>query len=146
MGPLRAGKRTARLTSAGLSAALIVSLVAPGIGLPMSSAAAAEATTLDVSPEHGTGSAGATVTLTARVHDGNGDLYAGSGTSTHVRFFFDPSSANDIDSPGNSPDLACDTGSSRRVFRELRPGRYRRRRRVRDPGRTDPPVRRRGRR
>ena len=73
---------------------------------------AASATTVDVSPEHGTGPTGGHVVLTARVYDADGNLYAGADTSTHVRFFFDASSPNDIDSPGNSSDLDCDTGDT----------------------------------
>jgi hypothetical protein len=110
--PLQVGHRTARIASVGLTAALLGALVAPGLGLPASRTVAASATTVDVSPEHGGGPTGATVTLTARVYDESGSLYVGDGSSTHVRFFFDPASPNDIDSPGNSPDLGCHTGTS----------------------------------
>ena len=83
---------------------------APAAPFASQVAVAASATTVDVSPQYGTGATGGVVVLTARVYDENGDLYAGTGTSTHVRFFFHPSSPNDIDSPGNSSDLDCATG------------------------------------
>ncbi|HEX2469505.1 MAG TPA: hypothetical protein VHK05_02855, partial [Candidatus Limnocylindrales bacterium] len=102
-------QRTDRLLAAWLVALLSVAL-APAAPFGGLSAVAAEATTVDLSPEAGSGPTGDVVVLTARVYDENGDLYAGAGTSTHVRFFFDSSSPNDIDSPGNSSDLDCMTG------------------------------------
>ena len=102
-------RRTDRLAAAWLVALLSIA-VAPAAPFASQVAVAASATTVDVSPEHGTGPTGGVVVLTARIYDENGDLYAGTGTSTHVRFFFHASSPNDIDSPGNSSDLDCATG------------------------------------
>ena len=88
---------------------MMLSPIGPSQG---SIAVAASATRVDVSPEHGTGPTGGTVVLTARVYDSEGTLVTGAADSAHVRFFFDPSSPNDIVSPGNSPDLDCDTDST----------------------------------
>ena len=67
---------------------------------------------VDIQPESAEVDQGTTVSLTARVYSEPGLLYAGPGTSTHVRFFFVAGSPNDIDSPGNSPDLQCTTGTA----------------------------------
>ena len=67
MAPLRVGRRTAQIASIGLTTALLAALAAPGLGLPASRATAASATTVDVSPEHGGGASGATVTKDVKV-------------------------------------------------------------------------------
>src|SRR5688572_1670492 len=72
--------------------------------------AAGQPTYLDVDPEHGSGLAGSTVTLTAWVYDESGLLFTGS--SVHVRFRFTPGDPNDVNTPGNNPDFECLTGSA----------------------------------
>ena len=57
---------------------------------------------LDVDPETASGPAGTTFTLTATVYDHDGDVYAGPGTDTEVRFYFTTNSPNDPHS-GYSP-------------------------------------------
>ena len=49
---------------------------------------------LDVDPETASGPIGTTFTLTATVYEG-GQVFAGPGTDTHVRFYFVPGSPND---------------------------------------------------
>ncbi len=65
---------------------------------------------LDVAPESETGPIGTTFTLTATVYDHDGDVYAGPGTDTQVRFYFLYGSPNDPHN-GSSPDLTCSTGT-----------------------------------
>src|SRR5688572_14994571 len=72
--------------------------------------AAGSPSIVDLDPEHGSGPIGGTVTLTARVYDDDGLLY--TDDSVHVRVFIEAGSPNDIDSPGNSPDLDCYTGTT----------------------------------
>ena len=70
-----------------VSAALCALTVAPATPFQASDVIAAGVPTyVDVSPEHGTGPVGGTVTLTARVYDDDGALSTGS--SSHVRFWF----------------------------------------------------------
>ena len=80
----------------------------PWLAVPVT---AASATTVDLSPEQGSDPVGSTVTLTARVYDEDGNLYAGPDTDTRVRFYFVPGSANDPQPPGDSPADDCYTGS-----------------------------------
>jgi hypothetical protein len=104
-------RRTGRVVVA-VAVALLAFAALPMAPVRPSIAVAASATTVDVSPEHGSGRIGETVTLTARVYDETGALYSGPATSTHVRFYFAAGSPNDIASPGNSPDLDCMTGEA----------------------------------
>jgi hypothetical protein len=104
---MRGSQRTDRLVACWAFVLLAILLSPTTVAGPSVALAAAE-TTVDVDPEHGAGQTGGTVVLTARVHDENGDDFAGA----NVRFFFDPTSPNDMHSPGNSPDLECITGSN----------------------------------
>ncbi len=97
---------------AATAVAALSMTLSPAVPSQGSIAVAASATRVDVSPEHGTGPTGGVVVLTARVYDDEGNLVTGAAGSAHVRFFFDPSSPNDIHGPGNSPDLDCDTDAS----------------------------------
>ena len=102
--------RTA-LSVALVSATLFVLSVAPATPLRAPIVVAAGAPTfVDLSPEHGSGPIAGTVILTARVYDADGLL--STDTSTHVRFWFNAGDPNDIDSPGSSSDLDCDTGTT----------------------------------
>ena len=107
----RAATRTQRW-AIGLAVAVAALSMLPAAAVPQALVVAASATTVDVSPEHGAGPTGGTVTLTAVVYDEDGNVFAGPGTSTQVRFYFDPTSPNDVDSPGNSSDLRCVTGET----------------------------------
>jgi hypothetical protein len=89
-----------------LAGAFITLALAP-VGVPVRGASMA--TYLDVGPESASGLAGSTFTLTATVYDQDGNVYNGSGSSTHVRFYFMAGSPNNPNTPGNNPDLTCDT-------------------------------------
>jgi hypothetical protein len=97
--------RTA-LSVALVSVALCALSVAPATPLRAPIViAAGNPTYVDVSPEHGTGAIGDSVTLTATVYDDDGVLSTAS--NTHVKFRFTPGDPNDPDTPGNNPDLDC---------------------------------------
>jgi hypothetical protein len=74
--------------------------------------AAAPGTKVDISPEIASVLQGSNVVLMAEIRDADGNPLVGPGTDMHVRWFFAVDSPNDIDSPGNSPDLECWTGES----------------------------------
>jgi hypothetical protein len=94
---------------AWLAGAVLMVALAP-VGLPVRGASTA--TYLDFEPESASAMPGASVSLQAFVYDQDGNLFNGPDTSTHVRFFFRTGSPNDPASPGNSPDISCDTGTS----------------------------------
>ncbi len=102
---IRAIRRALPLVSSvALAWSLMLSAATPSIAEP--------GTRVDVEPEVANVVVGQTVTLTAVVHDSNGNPSVGADTNTHVRWFFSAGSPNDIDSPGNSPDLQCWTGTA----------------------------------
>src|SRR5688500_5900419 len=81
--------------------------------LAAATAAVAEpGTQVNIEPESATVVVGQTVTLTAQVRDLNGNPALGPDANTHVRWYFAVGSPNDIDSPGNSADLECQTNSA----------------------------------
>jgi hypothetical protein len=94
---------------AWLAGAFLTIALAP-VGLPVRGASTA--TYLDFEPESASAMPGASVSLQAFVYDQDGNLFEGPDTSTHVRFFFSTGSPNDPASPGSSPDISCDTGTS----------------------------------
>ena len=81
--------KTKARVGVGILAALAMVAVAPGTWIARP-AIAASATSVDLTPEHGSDDAGAEVVLIARVYDQDGNLLTGAGTSTHVRFYFNP--------------------------------------------------------
>ena len=85
--------KTQARVGVGLLAALAMLAMAPGAWF-VQPAVAASATTVNLSPEHGSHAVGTDVVLTARVYDEDGNLYAGPDTDTRVRFYFVAGSAN----------------------------------------------------
>ena len=99
-----ARRRLATVAAIGMAVSLLLSVAGPS--------AAAPGTKLDIDPEIASVLQGSTVVLTAEIRDADGNPLVGPGTDMHARWFFALGSPNDIDSPGNSPDLECWTGES----------------------------------
>ena len=105
----QASRHRSVLVAAVVTTALLLGRSAVGVS-PM--LAASPATIVDVQAESATLLPGAIHTLTATVYDAQGDLAAGPGADSNVRFWFQAGSVNDPGTPGNSPDLACNTGEA----------------------------------
>ncbi|HUG29999.1 MAG TPA: hypothetical protein VMQ65_05770, partial [Candidatus Limnocylindria bacterium] len=103
----RTGHGSRRLLAAAVSFALAWSLVL-AFSTPSLAAPGAR---VNVEPELLDVTVGATVILTATAIDADGDPSVGAESNTHVRWYFTPDSPNNPDSPGNSPDLQCWTGT-----------------------------------
>ena len=102
-----------RATARSIAAAWLVTgiFVAYAIPLatPVRAAQSDTAFSLDVEPDVASGPVGTTFTLGATVYDADGNVFAGAGTDTTVRFWFAPDSPNDPHT--SSPDMTCSTGT-----------------------------------
>src|SRR6476660_1708315 len=106
---VRPRRRQQSVAAVLLTAMLCAIAAAPFWASVQHVSAAGTPTYLHLSPATATYGTGATVSILASVYDDDGSL--STATSTHVRFYFWPTSPNDPGSPGSSPDLDCYTGT-----------------------------------
>ena len=95
--------KTKARVGVGILAALAMVAIAPGAWFAQPAIAASATSDRPVAGDGSDASVGATVVLTARVYDEDGNLYAGAGTDTHVRFYFVSGSANDSEPARQQP-------------------------------------------
>ncbi len=105
---VRRGSGAQTRTEIVVALAAAASLVAVALSMAAQPVRGAGGKTLDVLPSYDSGPIGTTFVLVAYVYDESGQ--PDTGHPAHVRFYFQPGSANDPTGPSSSADMDCSTG------------------------------------